>query len=507
MNPRYAFLTFALLPALEAQPPDVRPIFEKSCYSCHGPKLQSASLRLDRKPDKVVTPGDSAGSILYQRITGLNDQPRMPLGAKPLDPAQIAIIKSWIDKGADWPETTTQTTNAKHWAFIPPIRAALPAVANPKWPRNPIDNFILAKLDKEKLQPSSEADRVTLLRRLSLDLIGLPPTPQEVDTFLNDKSPTAYETQVDRLLESPHYGEKWARMWLDAARYADSDGFEKDKPRSVWFYRDWVINALNRDEPYNQFIIDQIAGDLLPHPTQDQIVATGFLRNSMVDEEGGIDPEQFRMEAMFDRMEAIGKGILGVTIQCAQCHNHKYDPIKQEDYYRMMAFLNSTNESNIAVYTPSEQMKRADLFRQIREIEGTLQHHNQGWEDRMAKWETEVSANQPQWTVITPEIDTISDGGQRYSLQKDGSFLATGYAPNEIQRQVHREDGSSEHHRIPPRTVERSQPSDERPGPLHSRYLCVNRVRSRGRRQENKIRESHRRLQPARKRSRTDLRR
>jgi hypothetical protein len=354
------------------------------------------------------------------------------MGGKPLDPAQIAIIKSWIDKGADWPESSTQTTSAKHWAFIPPVRAALPKVSNPAWDRNPIDNFIQAKLDAEKLTPSPEADKVTLLRRLSLDLIGLPPTPAEIDAFLKDPSPKAYERQVDRLLNSPHYGEKWARMWLDAARYADSDGYEKDKQRSVWFYRDWVINAFNHDLPYNQFIIDQIAGDLEPHPTQDRIVATGFLRNSMVNEEGGIDPEQFRMEAMFDRMEAIGKGILGVTIQCAQCHTHKYDPIKQEDYYRMLAFLNSTNESNVAVYTPPEQMKRADIFRQIREIEGTLQHHNSGWEDRMAKWEQQVSANQPHWTVITPEIDTLSDGGQRYYLQKDGSFLATGYAPTKI---------------------------------------------------------------------------
>jgi hypothetical protein len=438
---RYALIPFLFISSARAQPQDVRPIFEKSCYSCHGPKLQSANLRLDSKPAKVIVPGDSANSILYQRVAGLGDQPRMPMGAKPLDPAQIAIIKSWIDKGADWPEIGSAQSTATHWAFIPPVRAALPNVKNPEknqgeknrgWLRNPIDHFILAKLDAENLQPSPEADRVTLLRRLSLDLIGLPPTPEEIDAFLSDRSPKAYENQVDRLLKSPHYGEKWARTWLDAARYADSDGFEKDKQRSVWFYRDWVINALNRDLPYNQFIIDQIAGDLLPNPTQDQIVATGFLRNSMVNEEGGIDPEQFRMEAMFDRMEAIGKGILGVTIQCAQCHNHKYDPIKQEDYYRMLAFLNSTSESNIAVYTPAEQMKRADLFRQIREAEGTLQHHNSDWESRMAKWESQVGTNQPQWTVITPEIDTLSDGGQRYILQPDGSFIAEGYAPTKF---------------------------------------------------------------------------
>jgi hypothetical protein len=194
------------------------------------------------------------------------------------------------------------------------------------------------------MTPSPAADRETLLRRLSLDLVGLPPTPQEIDAFVSDNQPGATERQVDRLLASPHYGERWARQWLDAARYADSDGFEKDKPRETWFYRDWVINAFNRDLPYNQFVVEQIAGDLLPNATQDQIVATGFLRNSMVNEEGGIDPEQFRMEAMFDRMDAIGRGILGITIQCAQCHSHKYDPLTHEDYYRMFAFLNNAHE-------------------------------------------------------------------------------------------------------------------------------------------------------------------
>ena len=231
-----------------------------------------------------------------------------------------------------------------------------------------------------------------MLRRLSLDLIGLPPTAAEVDAFIADKSPNAYEKQVDRLLASPHYGERWGRIWLDAARYADSDGYEKDKQRRVWFYRDWVINSLNHDMPYNQFIIDQIAGDLLPHATQDQIVATGFLRNSMINEEGGIDPEQFRMEAMYDRMDAIGKGILGITIQCAQCHNHKFDPLKQEEYYRMFAFINSANDSNIAVYTPQEQIKREEIFRKTREIEAMLQHQHPTWQADMAKWEEQVKA-------------------------------------------------------------------------------------------------------------------
>ncbi len=317
----------------------------------------------------------------------------------------------------------------KHWAFVAPVRPPLPEVKSKAWIRNPIDRFILARLEKENLQPSAQADRVTLLRRLSLDLTGLPPTPEEVDAFLKDKSPNSYEKQVERLLASPHYGERWGRHWLDAARYADSDGYEKDKSRRVWFYRDWVINSLNQDKPYDQFIIEQIAGDLLPKATQDQIVATGFLRNSMINEEGGIDPEQFRMEAMFDRMDAIGKSILGITIQCAQCHNHKYDPLKQEEYYRMFAFLNNSHEANIAVYTPDEQMKRANIMMQTREIEARLKESMPGWQQRMAEWEEMVKNDQPAWIPIRPLVNEISTDGTRYIPLKDGSFLNGGYAP------------------------------------------------------------------------------
>lgn len=205
--------------------------------------------------------------------------------------------------------------------------------------------------------------------------------------------------------------------------------YEKDMPRKVWFYRDWVINALNRDMPYNQFIIDQIAGDMLPNATQDDVVATGFLRNSMLNEEGGVDPEQFRMVAMFDRVDAIGKGILGLTIQCAQCHNHKFDPLKQEEYYRMFALLNNASEGSVAVYTPQEQMKRAEIFRRTREIEAGLLHHNPDWQDGMAKWEEQVSQGQPEWAVVRPTVDIPSTGGQKYLPMKDGSFLAQGYAP------------------------------------------------------------------------------
>jgi hypothetical protein len=408
----------------------IQPVFAESCYRCHGPNVQMAGLRLDMRPKtEIITPRDSAHSRLIQRVTSGDIHVRMPLGGPPLASENIDLLRKWIDSGAAWPETSPATASIarQHWAFVAPVRPAVPRRTN--WTRNAIDSFVLKALEKASLKPSPEADRATLLRRLSLDLNGLPPTPTELDAFLSDQSPNAYEKQVDRLLASPHYGERWARVWLDAARYADSNGYEKDAPRFVWSYRDWVITALNRDLPYNQFIIEQIAGDLLPGATQDQKVATGFLRNSMINEEGGIDPEQFRMEAMFDRMDAIGKGILGVTIQCAQCHDHKYDPLTQEEYYRIFAFLNDTDEANLAVYTPAQQEKRAAIFRQISEIEAQLQHRDPDWQTRMTTWEEAVKANQPEWKILSLTVDDISTGGERELPMKDGSMLAQGYAP------------------------------------------------------------------------------
>ncbi|MBM3848480.1 MAG: DUF1549 domain-containing protein, partial [Verrucomicrobia bacterium] len=294
---------------------------------------------------------------------------------------------------------------------------------------NPIDAFVLSRLNRERLSPSPEADRTTLHRRLSLDLIGLPPTPEEVDRFLNDSSPDAYDKQVDRLLNSPHFGERWGRVWLDAARYADSDGFEKDKPRFVWHYRDWVVRALNRNLPYDRFILEQIAGDLLPNATDEQRVATGFLRNAMLNEEGGVDPEQFRMDGLFDRMDCIGKSVLALTIQCAQCHDHKFDPISQEDYYRLFAFLNNDHESSRVAYTTQEELKRSELIRKIRETEEAHRHRTPGWEARMAAWEKEMNSRQIAWETVNAV--NAGDNSARYYYLEDGSIRASGYAPTQ----------------------------------------------------------------------------
>ncbi|MGE5191520.1 MAG: DUF1549 domain-containing protein, partial [Deltaproteobacteria bacterium] len=410
---------------------DIRPILSDACFLCHGPDdaQRKADLRMDTRQGAFgqrdgaapFVPGKPEDSEAWVRMTSDDPTMRMPppKSGKKLTDRQIALVKTWIEQGAKW---------NTHWAFEAPQRPALPKVETGGWVRNPIDDFVLARIEREGLKPSPSADHITLLRRASLDLVGLPPTIAEIDAFLSDKSDSAYENAVDRLLASPHYGERWARVWLDAARYADSDGYEKDKSRQVWAWRDWVINAFNRNLPYDRFVIDQIAGDLLPNATQDELVATGFLRNSMINEEGGVDPEQFRMEAMFDRMDAIGKSILGLTIQCAQCHSHKYDPLTQEEYYRMFAFLNNSHESNIAAYTADELRQRAEIFRQIREIEEGLQHEVPDWPERMARWEESVAGNQPEWTVIQASADDPS-GGQKMYRMKDGSYLCAGYAP------------------------------------------------------------------------------
>ena len=331
---------------------DVLPIFEESCFSCHGPEKQKGELRLDArhltiegaKSGKAVIPGDGEHSTVVRRMLALDNEKAMPQNEDRLPAKQIAIIKAWIDQGAIWPDTATvaDATIQDHWAYVKPEQAPLPSVGNSEWIRNPIDAYVLARLEAEGLAPSPEAERAILLRRLSFDLIGLPPTIKEVDAFVNDASPNAYASVVDRLLASPRYGERWAVPWLDAARYADSNGYQRDETRSSWPFRDWVIRALNHDMPFDQFTIEQIAGDLLPDSTRDQQIATGFHRGSPVNLEGGADPEEYRVAQVLDRTNVTGTVWLGSTLECAQCHNHPYDPFTQREYYGVFSYFNNT---------------------------------------------------------------------------------------------------------------------------------------------------------------------
>jgi hypothetical protein len=345
---------------------DVRPIFQTRCYGCHGPQLQTSGLRLDDgaaamaggNSGPAIVSGHADKSKLILRVSGAPGIGAMPPMGKRLTAEEVATLRAWIDQGAKWPQTE-QTTAAKprstHWAFQTVSKPAPPDVKNRAWVRNPIDNFILARLEKQKIATSQEADKRTLLRRVSLDLTGLPPTPEESASFVNDPRADAYEHQVDRLLASPHFGEKWARHWLDQARYADSDGYEKDWFRPwAWRWRQWVIDAINHDMPFDEFTIEQIAGDLLPDATVEQKVATGFHRNTLTNREGGVDDAQFKFEDTLDRANTIGTVWLGLSVGCAQCHNHKYDPIPQKDTYQLFAFFDNVEEVNIDAPLPGE---------------------------------------------------------------------------------------------------------------------------------------------------------
>ena len=331
---------------------DVEPLLKARCQLCHGPQQQMKGLRLDQKAGamSVVEPGHSADSKLIRMVGGLEGKIVMPPVGARLTAAEIGVLRAWIDQGAKW-----DNGRAPHWSFVKPQRPPVPALHNAAWARNPIDNFIGAKLDAEHIAPSAEADRHTLIRRLSLDLTGLPPSPAEVQEFVSDQRPDAYERAVDRLMASPHYGEKWARPWLDLARYADSDGYEKDLSRPwAWRYREWVIDALNRNMPFDEFSIKQIAGDLLPNASIEDRIATGFHRNTLTNREGGTDPAQFRDEQVIDRTNTVGITWLALTVGCAQCHNHKYDPITQKEYYQLFAFFNTAEENNIQAPLPGE---------------------------------------------------------------------------------------------------------------------------------------------------------
>ena len=376
---------------------DIQPILAQHCVSCHGEKKAKGHLRLDVKSlameggtgGKSILPGQSAKSILMHRLRGEGDEDQMPLDKDPLPEAQIALFAKWIDQGANWPDEYAGGNVARktHWAYVKPARPAVPEVKDKSWPRNAIDNFVLARLEKENIKPSPAAPSETLLRRAALDLIGLPPTPTELDAFAGDGSSDAYEKQVDRLIASPHYGERQARHWLDNARYADSNGYSHDYPRSIWPYRDWVINALNADMPFDRFTIEQLAGDLLPHPTRDQRIATGFHRNTQINTEGGIDPEQFRVEAIIDRVATTSTVFLGQTLACAQCHNHKFDPFSQKEYYEFFAFFNNCDEPTLKVTGVTDPKEIEALKARVAQLDAAVK-------DKIAAWEPTLTDEQ-----------------------------------------------------------------------------------------------------------------
>jgi hypothetical protein len=419
---------------------DVRPILAKHCFRCHGPddKTREGGLRLDDRDaairKKALVPGKPDDSELVKRIVSTDENEVMPPPAAkiPLSAKDKQVLREWVAAGAEY---------RAHWSFVPPAQAPLPAVKRAEWVRNPVDRFVLARLEAEGLSPSAEADRLTLARRLSLDLTGLPPTPEEADAFAADQAPDAYEKFVDRLLASPRYGERWARRWLDLARYADTNGYEKDRGRSIWPYRDWVVAALNADMPFDRFTIEQLAGDMLPNATPEQRVATGFHRNTMLNEEGGIDPLEFRFHAMADRVAVTGTVWMGLTVGCAQCHTHKYDPLPHRDYYRLFALLNNADEPEMAVPRPDINARRAEIAGQVAAAEAALAgrfppdllwpakavpeaaRRRLHLQRRFAEWLARETARATAWTPLRP-VSAASKVPTLTVLDDDSVFVS-----------------------------------------------------------------------------------
>jgi len=428
----FSFLLFIAAPASAEDlfATKVRPILARYCFKCHGPDdaARKAKLRLHDRDAAIkqgaIAPGKPDQSEMIARIFSDDDTTLMPPPSTKLEmtKSEKDTLKKWITDGAGY---------TPHWAFVAPKRPALPAIKDITWTRTPIDRFVLARLERVSMKPSPEADRYTLVRRVYLDLVGLPPTPEEADAFVNDTAVDAYERLVDRLLASPRYGERWARRWLDLARYSDTNGYEKDRPRSIWPYRDWVIGAINDDLPFDQFSVEQLAGDMLPNATQSQKIATGFHRNTMLNEEGGIDPLEFRFHAMTDRVATTGTVWLGLTLGCAQCHTHKYDPVTQKEYYQFFAFLNNANEPDLDVIDPTVTKRRNSLLQQIAKLESELPKHlpidpkkKETFADRFNQWLKSESSKAVHWSIVKP---TSARGSlPLLTIQKDNSIFVTG---------------------------------------------------------------------------------
>ncbi len=416
---------------------DVRPILARHCFACHGPdeNQRKGKLRLDLKESafadrqgaRPFAPGSVDDSEAIRRIQSDDPTEQMPPGGKDkgLTAEQTQVLVQWVEQGAAW---------GTHWAFEKPVRAPLPEVRDPKWPKNPIDWFVLARLDREGLKPAPEADRATLLRRVCLDLTGLPPTPEMADRFVRDSAPDAYERLVDRLLQSPAYGERWARMWLDLARYADSKGYEKDLTRSIWRYRDWVIDAFNSDMPYDRFTTLQLAGDLVGGAGPDELLATAFHRNTLTNDEGGTDDEEFRIAAVKDRVDTTVQVWMGLTMGCAKCHTHKYDPISNREYYQFFAFFNQTADSDRYDDGPvesfpsaSQQSQMTALRSRVDAIESTLFTTTPERMAAAARWE-ESQRTVPAWVALRPGRMNAASGSTLV-VQADGSIKVEGAGP------------------------------------------------------------------------------
>ncbi|MFO0953329.1 MAG: DUF1549 domain-containing protein [Isosphaeraceae bacterium] len=401
---------------------DVRPILSDACLRCHGPDAsrRKAHLRLDTPEGAradlggrhALVPGKPDQSEIVARITSEDPEERMPPASsgKTLTPAQVETLKRWVAQGGDF---------EPHWSFVPPERPALPAVKNPSWLRNPVDAFVLARLEAEGLKPSPEADPTTLLRRVTLDLTGLPPTPREVDAYLADQSPDRYERAVDRLLASPRFGERMAVRWLDAARYADTNGYQSDGERFMWRWRDWVIDAYNANMPFDRFSVEQLAGDLLPNPTLEQRIATGFNRNHRGNAEGGIIPEEYAVEYVVDRVDTTATVWLGLTLGCARCHEHKFDPISHKDFYRVYALFNNVPERGRAIkYGNSPPMIPAPT-REQQETLARLDAKLKDAERRAAEAAPKLAASQTAWE---PSASTSEGSGWTVSRALQARF-------------------------------------------------------------------------------------
>lgn len=399
---------------------DVRPVLQANCFRCHSAARKKGGLRLDLRadvvegPDPLVLGHDLAGSLLWERVNSSDEGERMPPVGDGLDEHALGVLRRWIESGASWPSDVPDLAALPHWAYVAPQRAALPVVNAADWVRNPIDTFVLARLEESGIAPAPEATKETLLRRASLDLLGLPPTLAELDAFLADDRPEAFELALERLFASPHHGERMAQHWLDLARYADTHGFQKDYAREMWPFRDWVIDAFQSNLPFDQFTIEQLAGDLLPDPTRAQLIATGFHRNTMINAEAGVDPEEFRNATVVDRTNTTASVWLGSTLACAQCHDHKYDPFSQREYYELFAFFNSSTDTSpdvrptVTVPSPAQLTEMETDRARIAELRAAIAAPRPAADQAQTAWEgrrrDELDAP-PMWQAQVPRAE------------------------------------------------------------------------------------------------------